>query len=209
MNWIGRFLMLLLLAPALGLAQSFEAGRDYQVLDEPVSTEVDGDKVEVREFFSYACPHCNSFHPRISSLMESLGDKAELVHNPVVFNASWEPVARAYHATHSLGVVDETHGAIFHAIHDDNQRLDSAEDIADVVAEQGVDEETFLDAWDSFSVDSAMRRAERIAREYGVRSTPTVGVAGKYVLDVRAAGGQDRMIDIIRYLVEQEYDEAP
>ena len=203
-----RFLVAgLLLAPAMLLAQSFEAGQDYQVLDEPQSTTVDEGKVEVREFFSYACPHCRTFHPHMESLMESIGDKAELVHTPVVFNPSWEPLARAYMATRSLGVVDDTHGAIFSAVHDDNRQLTDADAIAEVVGEQGVSEDDFHDAWNSFSVDSDMRRSDRIARAYGVQSTPSVGIAGKYVVDVGQAGGQERMIDIIRYLVEKEYDE--
>ena len=208
MKWMGYLLAVLLVTPAAGMAQSFQAGQDYQVLDEPVSTSVDDGKVEVREFFSYACPHCNTFKPRMDSLMDEIGDRAELVYNPVVFNQSWEPLARAYHAANALDKVDETHGAIFQAIHGDNRRIGDADAIADVMAEQGVDEEAFHDAWDSFSVDSAMRRAERSARAHQVRATPPVGVAGKYVVDVRNAGGQERMIEIIRYLVDKEYDDA-
>ncbi len=203
-----RLLAILLLAPMMGLAQAFEPGQDYTVLDEPVSTSADGGKVEVREFFSYACPHCHTFRPRIESLMERIDDKAELVHNPVVFNQSWEPLARAYYVTRSMGVVDDTHAAIFNALHEENRQPGSAEALADIVAEQGGDKDEFLDGWNSFSVDSDMRRGERAASAHGVRSTPTVGVAGKYVVDVRAAGGQERMLDIIEYLVEKEYNDG-
>lgn len=207
MSVLRALLVTLLLAPAMALGQSFQAGQDYQVLDEPQPTEVDG-KVEVREFFSYACPHCHSFKPRIESLMESLEDKAAIVHTPVVFNPAWEPLAKAYFTARSLDAVSETHGALFHAVHNDNRQLTDADAIADVMAEQGLDREAVHEAWNSFSVDTDMRRAERIARAYGVRSTPTVAVAGRYILDVRAAGGQERMLDIIRYLVEKEYEEA-
>lgn len=200
------FLILLLVAPTLALAQSFEAGRDFRALDEPLPTEVEGAQVEVREFFSYACPHCNSFNPRIHSLMEGIDDRAELVRTPVVFNASWEPLAQAYHAAAALGVVDDVHGALFHALHNEGRRLDGVDAIAEVMAEQGVDREAFRSAWDSFSVDGDMRRAERRARAFGVRSTPTVAVAGRYVVDVRQAGGQERMLDVIRYLVDRTHN---
>lgn len=208
MKWMGYLLAVFLLAPVAAMAQSFQAGQDYQVLDEPVSTSVDEGAVEVREFFSYACPHCHTFRPRIESLMASLGDKAQLVHNPVVFNQSWEPLARAYYAASAVDAVDDSHAAIFDALHNDNRQLQGADAISEVVAEQGGDQEGFLDAWDSFSVDSQLRRAERSARAHQVRSTPTVGVAGKYVVDVRAAGGQERMLDIIRYLVDKEHEET-
>ncbi|MDN3516497.1 thiol:disulfide interchange protein DsbA/DsbL [Aquisalimonas lutea] len=198
---------LLLVVPALAWGQSFQAGEDYRELDEPVSMDT-GEVVQVREFFSYACPHCNSFNPRMHSLMEDLGERAELVRTPVVFNRSWEPVARAYHATAALDAVEATHDALFRAIHDEGRRLQSVDAVADVVAEQGVDPEAFKEAWDSFTVDASMRRAQRVARTYGVRSTPTVAVAGKYVVDVRQAGGQQRMTEVIRYLVDREYDDA-
>lgn len=208
MTTIRALLAGLLLVPALVMGQSFEAGNHYQVLDEPLPTSVDDDKVEVREFFSYACPHCHTFNPRIQSLMTDLDDKAELVHTPVVFNSSWEPLARAYYTSRALGVTGDTHEAVFNALHQDNRRLGGVDDIAAVMAEQGVDEEAVHDAWESFAVDSAMRQGERIASAYGVRSTPTVAVAGKYLIDVRDAGGQERMIDVIRYLVEKEHEEA-
>ncbi|WP_290649992.1 thiol:disulfide interchange protein DsbA/DsbL [Aquisalimonas sp.] len=207
MSRLRSFLAALLLAPAVALGQSFQAGQDYQVLDEPQATEVE-DRVEVREFFSYACPHCHTFKPLIQSLMDDLGDKAQLVHTPVVFAQGWEPLAKAYFTAESLGAVSDTHGALFHAVHIDNRQLGNADAIAEVMAEQGIAEEDFHDAWNSFSVDADMRRGERIARAYGVRSTPTVAVAGRYVVDVRAAGGQERMVEIIRFLVEKEYEDA-
>ncbi|SEP00161.1 thiol:disulfide interchange protein DsbA/DsbL [Aquisalimonas asiatica] len=208
MTVIRALLAGLLLAPALVMGQSFEAGNHYQELDEPVSTDVEDGKVEVREFFSYACPHCHTFNPLIQSLMADLDDKAELVHTAVVFNRSWEPLARAYYTSRALGVTDDTHNAVFNALHQDNRRIGGVDDVAEVMGEQGVDEDAVRDAWDSFSVDSAMRQGDRIASTYGVRSTPTVAVAGKYLVDVRDAGGQERMIEIIRYLVEKEYEQA-
>lgn len=204
---LGRGLLTLLLAPVVVLGQSFQAGQDYQVLDQAQATEV-ADKVEVREFFSYACPHCHTFYPLMQSLMDDLGDKAQLVHTPVVFNQSWEPLAKAYFTAKSLDAAADTHGALFHAVHNENRQLTDADAIAEVMAEQGIAEEDFRDAWNSFSVDADMRRGERIARAYGVRSTPTVAVAGQYVVDIRAAGGQERMAEIIRYLVEKEYEDA-
>lgn len=207
MTAIRALLAGLLMVPALVMGQSFEAGNHYQVLDEPLPTSVDDGKVEVREFFSYACPHCYTFNPRIQSLMGDLGDKAQLVHTPVVFNRSWEPLARAYYISRALDVTDETHGAVFNALHQENRRIGGVDEVATVMAEQGVDEDAVRDAWDSFAVDSAMRQGDRIASAYGVRSTPTVAVAGKYVIDVRDAGGQERMIQVIRYLVEKEHEE--
>ncbi|MFV8835031.1 thiol:disulfide interchange protein DsbA/DsbL [Aquisalimonas sp. APHAB1-3] len=208
MTAIRALLAGLLMVPALVMGQSFEAGEHYQVLDEPLPTNVADGKVEVREFFSYACPHCHTFSPLIQSLMADLDEQAELVHTPVVFNRSWEPLARAYYTSRVLDVTDDTHSAVFNALHQDNRRISGIDEIAEVMGEQGVDEDAVRDAWESFSVDSAMRQGDRIASAYGVRSTPTVAVAGKYLIDVRDAGRQERMIQVIRYLVEKEYEQV-
>ena len=197
----------LALLPAVAWGQMFQAGEDYRVLDEPLETEVETG-VEVHEFFSYACPHCNDFNPVLHEVMNDLGERAELVRTPVIFNPSWEPVARTYYTLEAIGAVDQGHDAVFAAIHDNGRRLQSLDGITDVVADAGVDAEAFREAWESFSVDSAMRSGERLARNYGVRSTPTVAVAGQYVVSVRQAGGQQAMAEIIRYLVDREHDDG-
>ncbi len=208
MRFLPVILSMALLPLMGGQAAAFEAGSDYRELDEPRETEVDDDRVEVREFFSYMCPHCHTFAPRIDDLMDSLGDSAELVHTPVVFSPGWEPPAQAYFTARALGATEETHIAFFDALHNEGRPIDDRDSAADVAAEAGVDRDAFVDAWDSFSVDADMRRAERDARAFGVRSTPSVGVAGRYMVDVNDAGGQERMIEIIRYLVEREADDG-
>jgi thiol:disulfide interchange protein DsbA len=47
-------------APAAPTA--WEAGKNYFVIDPPQPTS-SGDKIEVLEVFSYACPHCAHFQP--------------------------------------------------------------------------------------------------------------------------------------------------
>ncbi len=60
----------------------------------------------------------------------------------------------------------------------------------------------------SMLVDMKTRRAEQAVRSYGVRSTPTVVVAGKYLVSPRTARGHERMVQVIDYLVQQELEGA-
>lgn len=202
MRYLFAAVIALLLTTA-AFAQQFQSGVHYRVLDTPQRTATE-DRIEVREFFSYACPHCYSFFPRVRELKRSLGDDVRFVHNPVVFNPGWEPLARAYMTADALDVVDKMHGAIFVAYHEEGQRLRDEDAAARVFVEQGVDEQAFREAWNSFSVDTGMRRADRTGRAYGVMSTPSIGVNGKYLVDVRMAGGQDNMVRIVKHLVELE-----
>ena len=46
-------------------------GKDFTRVDAPQPPAVPG-KVEVLEFFSYACPHCSSFEPMLETWAKQL-----------------------------------------------------------------------------------------------------------------------------------------
>jgi thiol:disulfide interchange protein DsbA len=196
--------LLVMALPAV--AAPFEAGKDYQRLDSAQPTDVGEGKVEIREFFSYACPHCFTFRPKLHDYMEQAPDAVELVRVPVTFGRDqWATLAKAYYAAEEMEVLDTMHPAIFKALHVDNRKVSSAADFGALADEAGVDGEDFSKRINaSMLVDMKTRRAEQKVRDYGVRSTPTVVVAGKYRVSPRSAGGHDRMIQVIDYLVNQE-----
>ena len=49
-----------------------------------------------------------------------------------------------------------------------------------------------------------MKRADAMLKAYGVDSTPTLVVNGKYRLTVASAGGVDKVIPLVKFLVEKE-----
>lgn len=195
---------LLLAVAGPGQAERFQEGTHYRVLEEPQSTVDDG-RIEVREFFSYACPFCHQFYPMINNYMSNAPDDVTLVHHPVVFRAEWEPVARAYVVARELDVVDEMHGAIFVAYHEENNRITSMEDAQPLFAQYaGIEADAVSDAWDSFAVETSLRRYNRAAQAYGVSATPSLAVNGKYYTDPRMAGSMEALLQVVDYLVERE-----
>lgn len=195
----------LVLATGVAVAQEFRAGEHYRVLDQPIATAED-EGVEVREFFSYGCPHCHDFEPLFAAWAERMGETVNVVHTPVTFNReAWTLLARAYHAAEVLEITDSAHAAMFEAIHVRGRRFRDEDDVAAFLAEVAdVDEQTVRGALGSFAVDSRLRRSERLGGDYGVRSTPMVAVAGRYVIDVRQAGGQQGMLEVAEYLVREK-----
>lgn len=195
---------LLLLTAAGSLAANYEANRDYTVLDQPQRTQ-SSEGVEVREFFSYLCPHCYTFSAPLQDWLDRVDpETVNHVRTPVLFDRSLRPFAQAYYAAETLGIVDDVHMRIFAAVHNQGRRFRSVEDIADFLAEHGVDRERFLNTATGFAVDSRVRQGEQAMRNYRINSTPTVVVAGKYVVNPRTAGSHERMVRIIDYLVKQE-----
>jgi protein dithiol oxidoreductase (disulfide-forming) len=184
---------------------AWEEGKNYFLVDPPQPTAT-GDKVEVLEVFSYACPHCAHFQPTADELKKSLPAGAVFTYMPAVFNPSWEPYARAYYTAESLGVVAETHQALFDALHRDHLPMRTIEDLAGFYAQHGVDKAKFLATSGSFEVESKLQRASQIVKADGVDGTPSIIVNGKYRVTGASAGGYPQMIQVVDFLVQKELD---
>lgn len=180
----------------------WKEGEHYIVLAKP--TPPASGKVEVTEVFSYACPHCAHFQPYADQLKSKLPAGVTFGYMPVVFNPSWEPLARAFYVAQSLGVLDKTHQALFDALHRDHKPLRSIEDLAGFYAAHGVDPKTFVSTAQSFVVEGNLSQGRERAMAYQIESTPTLVVNGKYRLDAASAGGQGQAVELALWLVNKE-----
>lgn len=186
-------------------AAKWEAGKSYALIDPPQPTST-GKKIEVLEVFSYACPHCAHFQPYADKLKASLPANAQFTLLPADFQPRWETFARGFYAARSLGLIDKTHQAMFDAIYRDNLPLNSLDQIADFYAEHGADKANFLSTADSFVIDGELANGHAREAAYGVDSTPTLIVNGKYrvVADPDQNIGYDQMVEIVLHLVAKE-----
>lgn len=185
-------------------APAWEAGKHYFVID-PALPTASGDKVEVLEVFSYACSHCANFQPYAEQLKKSLPAYASFDYMPAIFNAQWEPYARAYYTAQSLGVLDATHQALFDALHRDHTPIRTVDDLATFYSQHGVERAKFLGASGSFEVESKLSRSMQIVRDAGVDGTPTLIVNGKYRTSGATAGGYAQMVELVGWLVAKEH----
>ena len=205
-------------AQQAGKPQAWEAGKQYFLVEPPQPTTT-GDKIEVLEVFSYACPACNQFRSFANAIKSNLPANAEMRYLPAAFRADedWPVFQRAFFAAQSLGLVDKTHDAMFDAVWKDGSLkindpvtrrlvnpLPTIEDVAKFYANYGVKAEDFVGVANSFAVNTKMKRADAQIKAYGVDSTPTIIVNGKYRLTGVSAGGWDKVPLLVKYLVEQE-----
>jgi len=194
--------LLLMVSSVVLHAADFTEGVNYKKVT-PQSTET-GDKVEVLEFFWYGCPHCYAFEPYISAWEKTKPANVEFVRVPAVFRPDWEVQARTYYALKNMGVVEDLHGKIFTAIHKDRQRLNTKEALTDFVVKNGVDRKKFEAEYNSFSVDSMVRKAKKKQTAYKIQGVPSVAVNGKYLTSGSMSGSYENLIKIIDYLVKEE-----
>ena len=206
-------------APA-GSAETWTEGVNYFLVQPARPTSVPPGKVEVTEAFSYACPACNIFQPTMHKLKQSLPANAVVDYLPAAFNTAedWPMFQLAYVTAQVLGVDQQTHDAMFDAVWKGGDlsvtdpstkglksRMPTIEDAAKFYNQHaGVPVEKFIATSKSFSADLKVRTDQDLLMSYKIDRTPTIIVNGKYRLHVESAGGEDRLIELVKYLVAKE-----
>jgi thiol:disulfide interchange protein DsbA len=202
-RWLMGLALLMLVSGAASAQTSFVAGTDYQVISPAVKT-TQPDKVVVTEIFWYGCPHCFRFEPYVDRWAAGLPDGVVFEQVPSSLNPRWTELARAYYAFKMMGALEQTHKALFDAIHVKRQRLDSLDSIAEFAADRGLDEKVFREDYFSFPVETQIRKNTQKEKRYGHRGVPAVIVNGKYLVTASLAGSNERMIQMMDFLVAQE-----
>lgn len=183
-------------------AEPFQAGRDYHLI-EPAQPTSSGDRIEVIEVFGYSCNACAAFQPLVNEWKKTLAEDVAFSYTPAVFGGIWENFARAYYTAETMGILAKSHDDVFKAVHVD-RKVRSAEDIPAIYAAHGVNAQEFAATMNSFAVNAKVARAQQQVPRYGVSSTPTLIVAGKYRIEVGQANSHARMLEIVNFLVARE-----
>ena len=182
---------------------AYEEGTHYMALQIPLKTRSPG-KIEVTEYFSYACPHCYQFEPMIAAWHDQLADDVVFNRTPAIWSQAYQLYAQTYYTADALGVLAKAHGRIFEAIHSQQRRLDDKEEMALFFSEFGVDPIDFAKMYNSFGVRASMQQAEARGRGYRSQGVPAIIVNGKYRVESKMAGGNAKILLVTAYLVELE-----
>ena len=197
---------ILLIFSGMVNAETYEEGKHYKLVDQ--AKTIDGDKVEVLEFFWYGCPHCYQFEPKLSEWKKNKPDYVEFVRVPATFQPLWVLHARAYYALQLLGVGEQIHLKFFSEIHNKKNYMKTVDALTVFVQANGVDRSEFIDAMNSFTVETNVRKATKLVTDYNLNGVPAVAVNGKYLISASMAGSYDNMIKIMNYLIEKEKAKA-
>jgi len=189
-------------------AETWKEGVHYRRLDTPVRTE-NPDRIEVAEVFWYGCPHCYHLKPLAEAWEAQAPDYVDYVRIPAALGRSWEPHARAFYALKAMNALNEKlHSALFDALAGERRPLNDGESLAKFVAGYGVDADKFLDAYNSFGVNTWLQQAQAKIRGARITGTPSMLVNGKYVVTASMAGSAQAMLQVVDYLVEKEHSAA-
>ena len=186
----------------LARAQSPVAGRDFTKIEPPQPTTAGAGKVEVLEFFSYACPHCFAFEPELAAWAKTLPADVVFKRVPVPFLFNAENFQRTYYALEAMGLAESMSIKVFNAVHIDKQRLDKVEDIAALVAKNGGDAAKFTAAFKSFSVATAVSKAKKMNGDYRIDGVPSLTVQGRWLTSPSLVGGSTKSLQVCNGLIE-------
>lgn len=178
--WLGAVLLLLGAVPAT--AQQLTVGRDYVLVD-PVQPTDDPSKIEVLEFFSYACPHCAELNPHLVRWAGKLPADVPLRRVPVGFgNPFYQLMAKLYYTLEAVDELERLDAAVFKAIHEQGLKLIDDKSIIQWATSQGIDEKKFTAAYNSFGVVSKAKRGDQLAQAARIRGVPALVVDGRYLV---------------------------
>jgi protein dithiol oxidoreductase (disulfide-forming) len=201
-------LQLLAAAASSSLATAAQAqvrapieGTHYVKLNQPLS--VPPGKIEVIEFFWYGCPHCNDFEPALDAWSKKLPDDVAFRRVPVAFREAYVPHQRIFYALDAMGLIPTLHRKVFYAIHGERQRLDKPADIAAFMQKNGVDSAKFLEQYNSFTVQTKVRQASKLAAEYKIDGVPAIGIQGRYYTSGTLAGSPAGSLAVADYLIDR------
>ncbi|MGD8547817.1 MAG: thiol:disulfide interchange protein DsbA/DsbL [Thiohalophilus sp.] len=203
--------LVLSLALPMASASDYAEGIEYRQISPPVEKLTDKPR-EVVELFWYGCPHCYRFEPLLNAWLKNKPDNVGFVRVPAVFvnpqtnqpNPRWALHAKMFYTAELLGILDKIHTPLFKRIHGKHEHVDTVEKAEKFFAEFGIDSETFQNTFNSFAVDSKLRRAIDLSRRYGATGVPTLIIDGKYRTDGPMSGGHEQMLGIVNQLLQSD-----
>lgn len=182
----------------------FQQGVQYEVLKVPQPTEVAPGKIEVRELFSYSCPHCWRLEAPLEKWAKTKADDVELVTMPGILANNWMLLGKTYYALEAIGQREAMHKKLFDAIHVQGRRFSSVDSLARFFESEGVDGDKFRQAMQSMVVTTKAKQARFLAKQYEVTGVPALIVGGKYRVLNSGVTTYDGLMDVVDFLVEKE-----
>ena len=156
-------------------------GVEYKTLPTPQPVDT-GKKVEVLEFFDYACPHCHALDPSLTAWVKKQGDSIVFKRTHISRTNTELPQQKMFYTLEAMGLLNESlHSKIFAEMHVNRNRMNRDELVFDFIAKQGIDRQKFTDTYRGMGVQGRVRKAAAMMDTYGVDSWPMFAIDGKYV----------------------------
>ena len=199
---IGILITLLWQTIQTGSSSQIIEGRDYTLVEKP--RRIRGERIELIEFFSYACVHCYRLEAILKDWIPNQKDKIEFVQIPAVMSNYWSILGKHYFTLKRLKKLDRHHIGIFNSIHSSGRIFDSEEKLFDFVKTTNIEFDSYKKIFRSIEVKSDIQRANQMARRLKISAVPTFVVQGKYIVTTGRDVGLRRAKQVVEFLIDKE-----
>lgn len=180
-------------------AQQVKRDVDYRLIpQQPVESK---DRIEVIDFFFYACPYCNELVPHLERWQKRKPADVVFKHVPVVRHDSWVPLAKTYYTLEAMGELDRLHAAVYRSYHVEDLSMSQDKVIAEWAEKHGLDREKFMTIYRSEETRQKVERARKMTTDYDIQGTPSIVVDGRYLTSSSMTSSVPQVIPIIDGLI--------
>ena len=144
--------------------------------------EAQTDHIEVIEFFSYECIHCQRLEQRIQQFEEKLPENVSFSRIHVAFSVEMRRLAAMHIALELSDALDQNHDRIFQEAAKTNNTFRSLDSISDFLDGYGISKARFENLYQGRRVQALVDRNINASTEARIRGTPSLLVANKYVV---------------------------
>ena len=187
------------LAAPPALAIDLLEGADYTAI--PQRPVADPRRIEVVEFFYYGCRWCNEFQPILEEWLKRKPADVDFRYQPAIRNTRWLVLTKAFFALQALGELPRLHSKVYRAFHREDVNLEDQAVLTGWALKQGIQLKPFEQLMDADATMAKVQRAREDTYAYGVDSTPSVVVDGRYLTSSGMAGGTARLMQVVDDLV--------
>jgi thiol:disulfide interchange protein DsbA len=145
--------------------------------------------------------------PYLKKWMSSAPKDVAFRRIPVVFGDNSVPLTKTFYTLEALGELNRLHGDVFEAIHLKHINLNDEQTMLDWMEQHGVNRKKFADTYNSFSINTRAEFAKNLTRAYGVESTPSLVVDGKYLTTSGMTGSHERTMQVVEQLIDKARQE--
>lgn len=198
-------LSLLPIACSAASEETYKLDQHYKRALTPIPP-ADARRIEVKEAFWYGCPHCFHFDPFVEKWLKTKPADVDFARLP---SSLGRPVgelhSKMFYTAQTLGVLDLVHKPLFEAMHGKEQKpMDTVDALRNFfVVATGMKAADFDGSFNSFVVDTQVRRAEDELRAYGIASVPMMIVGGAWLTGPALAGSQEKVFKVVDFLIEK------
>ncbi len=186
--------------------KEFEQGTHYTIfnnaLDDVLENQPDLKQMQVIEFFTYGCSHCQAFAPVLTKWKKH--EKINVKYVPIVWNVITDLHARAYFLIESHENFNSLHRGLFKLVAGfsrtgslDDQKIE----LITWLQKQDIQPIDTLSAFNSSGFENELALSVLLAKRFQVTGTPTLIVNNTYRINNKSMNSLNELLQVAEKLL--------